>query len=238
MKKSKALIVTTSHSELGLTRKKTGFFLSHVTHPLFELERAGWAVDIASTAGGPAPLDENSRDLSDPINRDYLERKTFQRRISMTLSVGELNPDDYAAIVLAGGYGALWDFRENVKLQNLIANIYKDGGIVGAIGEGASALLDVKRGAGEFFLEGKKITGPRLAEVMATGLMGVLPLALETELKNRGAVYSYQDVWQKHTAVDSRLVTSQNSLGAQAVGEFVVRQLQILRSSAAAGVLV
>lgn len=44
--KMKALIVVTSHEQLGNTGKKTGYYLPEVTHPFFELKQAGLQVDI------------------------------------------------------------------------------------------------------------------------------------------------------------------------------------------------
>lgn len=48
----KVLIVVTSHSQLGSTGKATGYYLPEVSHPYFELEKSGFAIDIASPLGG------------------------------------------------------------------------------------------------------------------------------------------------------------------------------------------
>ena len=47
----KVLIVVTSHDKLGNTSKKTGFWLPELTHPYYELIKAGIKVDIASPQG-------------------------------------------------------------------------------------------------------------------------------------------------------------------------------------------
>jgi putative intracellular protease/amidase len=56
-RKKKVLIVVTSHGVLGKTGYPTGFWLSELTHPYFELANHGIEVDIASLKGGKAPID-------------------------------------------------------------------------------------------------------------------------------------------------------------------------------------
>jgi putative intracellular protease/amidase len=48
MNSQKALIVVTSHDQLGNTGKKTGWYLPEVTHVYYPLVEAGFAVDFAS----------------------------------------------------------------------------------------------------------------------------------------------------------------------------------------------
>jgi putative intracellular protease/amidase len=224
-KHDRALIVVTSHSLLGLSGRTTGFHLADVTHTLFEFERVGIRADIMSLAGGPARMDENSRDLSDPINRDYMERKTFQHKIQNTLSPENVNSADYGAIVLTGGYGALWDFPENRELARLIAEIYEAGGYVGAVGTGACGLISVTLADGSLLVKGRRVTGMIDREIILTGLAERLPVFPQTELTKRGAQFLAGDCWRKNLVVDGRLITGQNTASAQAVGEAVRRNL-------------
>lgn len=53
----KALIVVTSHDQLGNTGRKTGFYFDEMAHPYWALVDVGLAVDIASIQGGAAPHD-------------------------------------------------------------------------------------------------------------------------------------------------------------------------------------
>lgn len=225
MKLYKALIAVTSHSQLGLSGRTTGFQLAEVTHTLFEFERVGIHTDILSLAGGPARLDENSRDLSDPINRDYMERKTFQHRISNTLSPSTVHVADYAAIILAGGNGALWDFPVSTELAGLVRQIYEAGGIVGALSQGVSGLVNVTLSNGQPLVKDKKVTGITDREILISGLAEVLPIFPQTEVTKRGAHFVAGDNWRKNLVTDGRLITGQNTASAQAVGEAVRRNL-------------
>ena len=59
-KPEKILIVLTSHTELGNTGEKTGFWLPELTHPYYEFTEAGYSVDVASIEGGMAPRRQQS----------------------------------------------------------------------------------------------------------------------------------------------------------------------------------
>jgi len=231
VKQSKALIVVTSHSQLGLSGRTTGFHLAEVTHTLFEFERVGLHVDIASLAGGPARLDENSRDLSDPINRDYMERKTFQYKIQNTLAVTNVDPASYGAVILAGGHGALWDFPESRELAELIRAVYEAGGVIAAVSQGAAALPAVTLKNGEPLVKDKKLTSMTDREIYITGLAERLPYFPETELRKKGAVFVAQDNWCRNHLADGRLITGQNTASAQSVGELARRTLLRLHSA-------
>ncbi len=56
----KVLMVLTSHSDLGNTGKKTGFWLEEFAAPYYIFKDAGAEVVLASPAGGQPPLDPKS----------------------------------------------------------------------------------------------------------------------------------------------------------------------------------
>src|SRR5690554_6289588 len=73
----KVLIVVTSHGFIGEnatdSERETGYFLSEVTHPYYELKAAGFEIDIASPKGGLPPMDPGSHKLSDEDNKRFVE---------------------------------------------------------------------------------------------------------------------------------------------------------------------
>lgn len=222
----KVLIVVTSHSELGTTGRPTGYYLPEVTHPAHALELKGIEFDIASIKGGKAPMDERSRDLSDPINKKYLSRVDFLKKIEKTLKLADVNPSNYNAILFAGGHGTMWDFRNNLALSDLATKIYENGGVVAAVCHGPAALLDIKLSTGDYLLKDKKVAGFSNAEEEAAGLNMVMPFLLESELVERGGKYTKAALWEKHVVVDERLVTGQNPASANAVGEAIAKLLK------------
>ena len=59
-KASKVLLIVTSHSQLGTSGERTGFWLEELAAPYRAFVTAGAQVDIASPLGGKAPADPRS----------------------------------------------------------------------------------------------------------------------------------------------------------------------------------
>ncbi len=93
------LFVLTSHATKGESGEPTGFYLSEVTHPLAELEKAGIAVEFASIAGGEAPVD--GLDLSDSINVRYWNNDRFQSAIRQTQRLDGVDASRYSGVFFA-----------------------------------------------------------------------------------------------------------------------------------------
>ena len=56
----KVLMVLTSHSELGNTGEKTGFWVEEFAAPYYTLKDAGATITMASPKGGQPPIDPKS----------------------------------------------------------------------------------------------------------------------------------------------------------------------------------
>jgi putative intracellular protease/amidase len=226
MPANKVVIVVTSHDRLGDTGKPTGYYLPEVSHPYYALREAGIEVDIASPRGGQAPMDENSRDRTDPANARMLDTEADRAKLERTLPVAELNPADYRGILFAGGHGTMWDFRGNPDFQRVAGAIYDGGGVVAAVCHGPAALVDLKDGSGEYLVAGKQVTGFSNAEEDAAELTPVMPFLLESMLVERGGRYQKAaGLWQECVVTDGRLVTGQNPASAAGVGRALARLL-------------
>ena len=62
---SRILIVVTSHAQLGTTDRRTGYYLDELAIPYYAFTDKGFDVDIASPAGGAAPVDPGSMAAAD-----------------------------------------------------------------------------------------------------------------------------------------------------------------------------
>ena len=109
MQAKRALIVVTSNDRLGSTGKRTGWYLSEVTHVYYPLVEAGYAIDFASPQGGAAPMDESSRKLDDPDNARFLGDAALAERLRSTIPLAEIDPAKYDVIHFAGGHGVVVD---------------------------------------------------------------------------------------------------------------------------------
>lgn len=217
----KALIVVTSHGQMGSTGKPTGYYLPEASHPFYELREAGIEIDIASPRGGKAPLDEKSRDLTDPLNARLLKEEG--QKLENTLRLSEVDAGKYQAVIFAGGHGTMWDFAKTPSVAAVAEKIYRNGGIVSAVCHGPAALLGLKNPDGSPLVRGKKVAAFTNAEEDAAGLTEVMPFLLETELEKLGATVEKAPLWQKKVMVDGRIVTGQNPASAAGVGEETAR---------------
>ena len=101
-------------------------------------------MDIASPSGGRIPLDPES--LSHEVLLELVTEKRYRNRRYMDLlentkKVADVNLEDYDAIYLTGGYGAMFDFRQSKALETLMARFYETGRIVSTVCHGAIGLL-------------------------------------------------------------------------------------------------
>ncbi len=228
MSNKKVLLAVTSHDTLGNTGRKTGYYLPEVSHPFFALLEHGFSIDqidIVSPQGGKAPVDANSVDLTDPINKQFLARPELVAKTDRTLHPSDIQASEYDAILFAGGHGVMWDFPDATDLLAIATEIYEHDGVVAAVCHGPAALVNLKLSNGEYLVAGKTVAVFTDDEEAAAGLTSVVPFLLESTLVARGAKHQKAPLWQENVAVDGRLVTGQNPASAGAVGEAVARLL-------------
>lgn len=219
------LIVVTSNDRLGDTGKKTGWYLSEVTHVYYPLADAGIPVEFASPRGGAAPMDESSRKTDDPDNKRFLDDGALMKRIQETTPLSAIDPKKYAAVHFAGGHGVMWDLPSNPDVQRVAAGIYENGGVVAAVCHGPAALVDVKLSDGSWLVAKHEVNGFTNDEEEAVGYTKVVPFLLETKLAERGGRFQGAGKWESKAVVSGRLITGQNPQSAHAVGERLVAAL-------------
>ncbi len=222
----KVLIVVTSHAQMGETDEQTGFWLTELTHPYYELTEAGIEVDIASIKGGPAPIDPRSINVEEKDTQVFLNDTALMAKVYTTLPLAKLNANDYDAILFSGGHGTMWDFTENQHISSMSQTIYQNGGIVSALCHGPAALLNIKSKDGQYLISGVKVTGFTNQEEAMVKLDGIVPYLLESELKKRGTKFESGPAWQPKVVVDKRIVTGQNPQSAQLLGETLVKLIK------------
>ena len=220
--KKKVLFVVSSHSQLGDTGKKTGYFLSEVTHPWSVISQE-YEIDVVSPQGGRPPVD--GFDLSDPINRKYWDDPEWQDKMSTTMKPSQVNPEEYSAIFYAGGHGAMWDFPNNTALAKIAQAIYENGGLVAAVCHGPAGLLPIRLSDGTFLVKGKKLVSFTNAEEEANGTAKIVPFLLQTALVEEGAIFQEQAPWSDNVVVDGRLLTGQNPMSALSLGKAILAAL-------------
>jgi putative intracellular protease/amidase len=216
---TKILMVLTSHSELGETGKKTGFWLEELAAPYYVLLDAGVEITLASPQGGQPPLDPKSNDptAQTAATQRFNQDEKAQNQLGNTLKLSDISADDYDGIFYPGGHGPLWDLVENRDSLSLIEEMYQDGKPVAAVCHAPCVLIKAKTVDGVALVKGKKVTGFSNSEEAAVELAEVVPFLLEDELKRVGGNYSSISDWQPYTVVDGNLITGQNPASSEGV---------------------
>ncbi|QDG54860.1 type 1 glutamine amidotransferase domain-containing protein [Persicimonas caeni] len=216
----------TNHAELGDTGKKTGYYLSEVSHPYYVFTEAGFTVDFVSPTGGAAPMDPKSEDRSDPINAQFLDDAELMGRLEDTLAPNEVDAEDYVAVYYPGGHGTMWDLAETPELAKTAAAVYESGGVVGAVCHGPVGLVNIELSDGSYLVAGKKVAAFTNEEERAVELEEVVPFLLQDKLEERGAEFVEGEKFKENVVVDERLVTGQNPASAKAAAEAMVEEIQ------------
>ncbi len=225
--KKKALIVVTSNDKLGISGERTGWYLSEVTHVYWPLINEGFTVDFASPLGGKAPLEKDSLKLDDPENKSFVEKFKVTDGLE-TLSLQDIDPDNYGVIYFGGGHGTMWDFPDNSDIHRLVTAIYANGGIVAAVCHGPSALVNVQLSDGKYLVEGKEVNSFTNSEENEVKKDKIVPFLLESKLRERGAKFNSSVNWENHVVVDGRLITGQNPQSAANLGITIVQTFEAL----------
>lgn len=224
----KTLVVVTNVSKYENTERPTGLWLGEAVHFVNVMEEAGHKIDYVSSNGGYTPIDPHSleNDFMTPTDWKYYTNQEFMNKLGNTLSVDEVNPEDYDVIYYTGGHGVIWDFPNDSKMQEVAKKIYENGGIVSAVCHGLAGLLNIKLSNGKNLIDGVKLTGFSNSEEVAVGLDKLVPYLTETELVNRGANYVKGADWAEFAVSDNRVVTGQNPASGAAVAKEVLNVLK------------
>ena len=106
-------------------------------------------VDIASVAGGKVPLDPGSLkgDFYTESCKAFERRPDAMRKLENSLKVGDLDPDKYGVVFLAGGHGTCVDFVDNEELGKFLKAVrVKKWNIVSAVCHGVIGLFNMGTG--------------------------------------------------------------------------------------------
>jgi putative intracellular protease/amidase len=220
----KILMIVTSHSQLGATNTKTGFWLEELAAPYYEFVKAGAEVDIASPNGGRPAADPKSESNPSAIVREFLNDPIAMGKLSSTLRLSDIEAS-YDAYFVVGGHGVMWDLPNHSKLNAMLADAHELGRVVAAVCHGPAALVNVRLSNGSYLVSGKRVAGFTNDEESAVGLDRIVPFALESKLKERGAKYEATSMWAPLAIRDGNLVTGQNPASSVAVARETIQAL-------------
>jgi putative intracellular protease/amidase len=223
------LMVLTSSDRMEPTGKPTGVWAEELAEPFYTLTGAGAEVTLASTVGGPVPIDPGSiqpHGQNEPVIDRMLQDEALQRGITHTRRVDELSMKDFDAVFFPGGHGTMWDLPKSEGVRRLVEEADAQGKVIAAVCHGAAGLVTALRPDGEPVIAGKRINGFTDSEERAAGLANVVPFLLESRLRTLGARFENGPDWQPYAVRDGHFVTGQNPRSSRRVAELVIEALQ------------
>lgn len=226
-KRSRVLIVVTSHDRLGDSGAATGFWLEELSTPYYALIDAGIEVDIASIKGGVAPVDPKSEQdewKTESAIRFQADAKAAHW-LENTLKLGTLRSEDYDAVYLAGGHGTMWDFPTDPSLAKLLHDFNRTGKLIASVCHGVAALVPLQDAQGRPLVAGRALTSFTDAEERAVQLDAIVPFLLESRLRELGARFESGPDWDPKVVRDGNLITGQNPASAAPASQALIDAL-------------
>jgi putative intracellular protease/amidase len=206
------LIVVTSADRLDEAHP-TGVWLEEYAIVYTALCEAGVDMTVASPAGGAAPIDPKTA----PDEAAEVRWRRALAALADTTPLAEVDDAGFDAIVFPGGHGPLVDLATDPAVAALASAFACSGRIVGALCHGPAALLGARGPDGGALVAGRKVTAFTNGEEVLAGMQDVVPLLLETRLREAGAAFEHAVLpGGCHIVRDDVLLTGQNPASSEA----------------------
>jgi putative intracellular protease/amidase len=223
----KILMVLTSHSELGNTGHKTGFWLEEFAAPYYTFKDAGAEIVLASPLGGQPPLDPKSEldDFQTELTHRFNQDPEAQKELANTVKLDTVKAEDFDAVFYPGGHGPLWDLTNSTDSIQLIEAFTAANKPTGFVCHAPGVLRHVKAANGEPLVKGRNVTGFTNGEEADVQLTDIVPFLIEDEFIRLGANYHKAQNWMPNVVTDGKLITGQNPASSAPVAEALLKLL-------------
>lgn len=213
-----------------------GFWAAELTHPWLEFVKAGYAVELASPAGGRTqvdgysdPRDPSGYSANDIISLGVLSHPHMAAMLEKTRALADVKPTDFEAVFVCGGQSPMVTFVENSALHRFLVAAYEAGKVTALVCHGTCVLLKLRTGEGKLLVEGRTWTGfANSEEQFAEKAVGrkIQPFWIETEAKKiPGTNFITHNAFEEFAVRDGRLITGQQQNSGAAVARLVIEAL-------------
>jgi putative intracellular protease/amidase len=233
----RVLIVVANPSRSTTMGWPVGFWGAELTHPYYELTERGVAVTIASPDGGKVEMDslsdpreESKWSAEDLITMGFVNTPELMELLQDTPKLSDLDPDEFDAIMVAGGQSPMFTFRDNEDLKAAIRHFYEAEKPTAIYCHGTAALVDLTLSDGSYLVDGRTVTGfANVEEEFSDTFVGqkVMPWRVEDLLKERGANYVQGGLFKAFAVRDGRLITGQQQYSGRKVAQMVIEALGV-----------
>lgn len=227
---TKVLMVLSSY---GIDQGETqpGYEFDEFAKAYLTFKQNGFEVDITSPKGGMVEADRY--DPNKDFNQSILNDAVAIEKLNNSIPSAQINPNDYQAVFVVGGKGAMFDLPYDKALQNAISSIYENQGVVAAVCHGPAALVNVTLSNGDPLVKGKRVNGFTNKEEKAFGKKWIdsFDFLLEDELKQKGGIFESSPMMLAHVTIDGRLITGQNPFSTHPTAAAVIEALGVIPKS-------
>lgn len=220
----KVLMVVSSYGK-DLGESRPGYEFDEFSQAYLIFKNNNFSIDVSSPKGGKVEADKFNTDK--PYNKILLEDKEALSLLDNTKATANVNPEDYDAMYIVGGKGAMFDLPYDPSLQDIILNLYnRKGTVISSVCHGPASFVNVKDGD-NFIIKDVELTAFSNVEEELFGKKWVqeFPFKLEDKLKSRGAIFKQTDFMLSKVVVSGKFVTGQNPFSTTKSAEAVVKSL-------------
>jgi len=214
-----------------------GFWASELMHPFHEFTKARYEITVASPEGGKVmmdalsdPRDESRWSADDLISMGFIHTPELMARLEDTPALRDVDLDGFDALVVCGGQGPMFQFRDHEDLKRTIVAFFEAEKPTAALCHGTCALLDVELSDGSYLIEGRTMTGfANVEEDYGDAAVGqkIMPFRIEDEARQRGANFIHGGLFRGFAVRDGQLITGQQQYSGARVAEIVIQSLGI-----------
>ncbi len=234
-KKNKILVICTEEKNLKMKNGKlfsTGNHPVECLLPMLHLKNAGFEFEIATPTGKPAVFEMWAFPQKDEaVKTIYKEHKaSFENpaRLADFISTSLNHSDQYAAIFVPGGHGAMIGIPEDKNVDTILRWAHEHGLYTISLCHGPGAFLSTTLDNKDFLYEGYNMAvfpdsvdqqTPKIGY-----LPGKMPYGLSEQLKTLGANLMNKKM-DKTVCVDRKLITGSSPLASNELGKLAAREL-------------
>lgn len=234
-RRPRVLMVVANPGVSTTTGWPVGFWAAELFHPWYEFTQQRYEVTIASPDGGHVELDglSDPRDASgwsadDLLSMGAVNTPGVMALLDDTPALADLDLDAFDALVVCGGQGPMFQFREHAGLKAAIAAFFAAEKPTAALCHGTCALLDVELSDGSRLIAGRTMTGfSNVEEDFGDAAVGqpIMPFRIEDAARELGANFVQAGLFKAFAVRDMNLITGQQQYSGRKVAELVVAAL-------------
>lgn len=208
--------------------------------PLIKLEAGGKAPILSYNVPEPTAYFGNNM-IELEFTEDYFKPNVKKKSETSRTSAKDLGPStlrnavvedikgDFDTIVVVGGQGPMFTFKQETDLQNKFLGFYNKGKYSAALCHGTSLLLYLKDKDGSSLIQGKNMTGftDEEEEDFSDKYVGkkAMPFRIEDEAKKLGAEFKKTTAFEPFAVKDGNLITGQQQHSGAEVAKLVIDSL-------------